>query len=117
MALHNRLGRMGEELALGFLEAHGYAVLHRNWRNGHSEVDLIALRGGRLRFVEVKLRSSHRYGRPEQSIGEKKIAFILRAAEAYLDSHPNHTDFRIDVLAITLNKNGPPDFLLIEDVY
>jgi len=117
MALHNRLGRLGEELALDFLQARGYTILHRNWRYGHSEVDLIALCAGRLRFVEVKLRSSHRYGRPEQSIGGKKIAFILRAAEAYLEVHPGHTDFRIDVLAITLSKTGPPDYLLIEDVY
>lgn len=117
MALHTELGKKGEELAADFLSSKGYVVLHRNWRHGRSEVDLIALYQKRLHFIEVKTRSTPAFGPPEQNVHPKKIGFLLRAAAAFVARHPHYHDFRIDVLSICFQPDGKPDFFLIEDVY
>jgi putative endonuclease len=117
MAQHTELGKTGEELAVRYLSAQGYEILHRNWRCRRSEIDIIALYKGCLHFIEVKLRSSDVFGRPEKSVHARKIGFLLRGAEAFLVQYPHYKDFRIDVLSIRLYKDRPPEFFLIEDVY
>ena len=58
MAVHNQLGKKGEDMAEAYLLQIGYQVLHRNWRHSHYEIDIIAIKNEVLHFVEVKLRSS-----------------------------------------------------------
>ena len=58
MALHNKLGAKGEELAADYLQKLGYNILHKNWRHSHYEIDIIAEKGNKLHFIEVKIRSS-----------------------------------------------------------
>jgi putative endonuclease len=43
MAVHNQLGKKGEEMAEAYLLQQGYQVLHRNWRHSHYEIDIIAI--------------------------------------------------------------------------
>lgn len=116
MALHTELGRKGEQWACGWLVRQGFKVVARNWRSQRLEIDIVALRAGRLHFVEVKLRSSQRYGFPEQNITAHKLRTLRSAAEAYLRQHEDHTDFQIDVLSITLHHDRP-QFYWISDVY
>ena len=52
----DRLGRSGERLAADYLKTRGYRLVDRNVRRREGEVDLVALQGGTLVFVEVKLR-------------------------------------------------------------
>lgn len=117
MAVHNQLGREGEEMAAFFLGQNGYVVLHRNWRHGQLEVDLIALKDDVLHFVEVKLRRTDRYGYPEESVGKQKLRFLMRAADQYLYLHPQYKKICFDILAITAPKGTEPQFFFIEDVY
>ena len=56
MADHNYLGRWGENIARELLISKGYAILDSNWRSGHYEIDVIAQRGNRVVFAEVKTR-------------------------------------------------------------
>ena len=56
MAGHNEFGIRGEEVAVAHLIGKGYSIVERNWRCGHKEVDIIAMKASELVFVEVKTR-------------------------------------------------------------
>ena len=104
-------------MAVDYLIAHGYTILHRNWRFKSWEVDIIANKGKFLHFIEIKTRSSSAYGKPEESISKKKIDNLMNAAEEYQYQNPQWKFIQFDVLAITLRYNGPAEFYMIEDVY
>lgn len=116
MAAHNQLGQKGEMLAEDYFRCKGYAILHRNWRHRHLEVDLIATKGKLLHFIEVKIRSTQKYGMPEESVTRKKLLFLMKAADAFLLLNPQYKLIQFDILAITLTANEP-EYFLIEDVY
>jgi putative endonuclease len=65
MALHNEIGKIGEEIALKFLKNAGYEVLELNWRFRKLEIDIIAKEGDILIAVEVKTRKSDEFGSPD----------------------------------------------------
>ena len=117
MAYHNKLGNRGEALAADFLAQQGYTVLHRNWRHSHYEIDIIALKEKVLHFVEVKMRTSKRYGLPEEAVTKKKFQSLLQAADEFLHQHPQYRHVQYDIIAITALKDAAPEYFLIEDVY
>jgi len=114
---HIRTGEKGEALAADWLTRQGYQILHRNWRHGRYEVDIIAGKADTIHIIEVKTRKSNAYGPPEQSVNRKKIEHLLQAATGWLLNHPGHTSIQYDVLAITLRKDADPEYFLFEDVY
>ena len=116
MAQHNQTGKDGEELAITYLVNNGYSILHKNWRHGNWEVDVIASKQKRLHIIEVKTRTSDRYGFPEDSIDQKKMQYLINAAEEYMYQHPEWLQLQFDILAITL-RNNTAAYFLIEDVY
>ena len=95
-----RVGRWGEQAAAEYLEKQGYQILARNFRAGRGEVDIIARQKNVLVFVEVKARSSNRYGYPEHSVTPRKRQNILSAAEKYIFEHPEFQTWRVDVIAV-----------------
>ncbi|MDR3713042.1 MAG: YraN family protein [Puia sp.] len=109
MSDHNNLGGRGEELAAEWLIGHGYRIVHRNWRQGRYEVDIIACRKNILHFIEVKTRSSHLFGLPEENISSKKIRNMMKAASAFLYRHPLWKKVQYDVLAISGPAAGKND--------
>jgi putative endonuclease len=117
MARHIKLGQAGEQMAENYLKDRGYEILHRNWRHSHYEIDLIALKSDVLHFVEVKIRSSKKYGFPEESVTKKKFHFLQNAADEFLFLHPQYRHVQYDVLAINVYKNSAAEYFLIEDVY
>ena len=117
MALHNTLGKTGEDLAAAYLEERGYQLLHRNWRHSHYEIDIIALKENTLHFIEVKMRSSKQYGFPEEAVTKKKFQSLLNAADEFLHQHPQYRHVQYDILAINQYRHQPPAYFLIEDVY
>jgi putative endonuclease len=72
MADHNDLGKLGEELAVEFLEKNGYSILETNWTFQKAEVDIIAKKENILAVVEVKTRSSIDFGLPQDFVKPKK---------------------------------------------
>jgi putative endonuclease len=95
------IGQWGEAIASEYLSDHGYSILDRNARTPHGEIDLVARQGMVTVFIEVKTRTSNRFGPPESAITEKKRSHMLAASQAYLQMHPElHGDCRIDVIAI-----------------
>jgi putative endonuclease len=117
MALHNQLGKQGEELAEKYLLLHGYEILHRNWRHSHYEIDIIAKKNGIIHFLEVKLRSSKTFGFPEESVNRKKFKFLLQAADEFLFRNQQYRHVQYDVLSINISTDKEPELFLIEDVY
>lgn len=117
MADHNELGKEGEEMAAKWLAAHGYTLLHRNWRHSYHEIDIIASKGKFLHFVEVKARKASPLGNPEDSVTKKKFKHLQKAADEYLHQHPGHPWIQYDILAVTLLPGGEAEYFLIEDVF
>ncbi len=114
------LGKNGEEHAVQHLESNGYHVLHQNWRAGRTgEIDLIALTpdSTTLVFIEVKTRSSARYGHPIESVTPAKQLKILRVAEHYLHECPFAGDIRFDVVSILLKEASQPELSHIENAF
>jgi putative endonuclease len=106
------LGKKGEDLALQCILKKGYTLLERNWRYRHKEVDIIAMDGHDLVFVEVKTRSSECYGTPEEAVDQKKQQYLTAAAEAYIRTRNMDTDIRFDVVSIMLK----PDYQSIDHI-
>ena len=68
MAEHNELGKLGEELAVDFLQKNGYEILETNWVFQKAEIDIIAQKDNILVAVEVKTRSSIDFGLPQDFV-------------------------------------------------
>jgi putative endonuclease len=117
LSKHQGTGKKGEALAISYLEANGFGILHQNWRYGRYEVDVIAHKENVLHFIEVKTRSTSVFGRPEESVGEKKINNLMNASEEFQFRHPEWKRVQYDVLSIQLHNNGEPEYFFIEDVY
>jgi putative endonuclease len=101
------LGAWGEETAARFLIDKGYRILDRNWHAAHGELDLVAVDGETLVFVEVKARRRHEFGWPEEAVTPAKQARLRKTAWAYLQDHEQvESDFRFDVVAIDQGPAG-----------
>ncbi|GAB1252918.1 hypothetical protein Defa_04050 [Desulfovibrio sp. TH_2024_36128] len=81
-AAHLRLGSAGEDAAAELLTGAGCTLLARNWRQARLELDMVCLDGDTIVFVEVKTRSSERYGGPAYAVGLSKQRVLCRAARA-----------------------------------
>ncbi len=100
---------MGEKLAREHLERAGYTILQTNYRSPDGEVDLIARHRDCLVFVEVKARRGTGFGLPEEAVTEAKKAKLVMVAEHYIQNHaPSIQDWRIDVVAIELDRQNRP---------
>jgi putative endonuclease len=117
MALHNELGKLGEELAAKWLTEKGYTILHKNWKWGQNEIDVIATRGKFLYFIEVKTRNHGPIGYPEDSVSRQKFKCMQRVANGFLTCYPNYPWIEYQILSITIYKDGRREYFLIEDVY
>ena len=104
MAEHNDLGKVGEHLALEYLEKEGYAILETNWRYGKNEVDIIAYLEGIIVFVEVKTRTSTDYGNPEDAVDIKKQRIYIRMANHYVIKQNRSEEVRFDIISIVFNN-------------
>lgn len=117
MAQHHEVGKSGENMAATWLEENGYRILDRNWKLGHLEIDLIAAKGEWLHFIEVKTRSSRKWGGPEDSVDLKKFNRWRNAAQGYLYQHRKYRWIQFDIIAITLGGSAQFQLELFEDVY
>lgn len=99
---HLLLGRTGESIAEIVMLANGYTIIDKNWRIGHLELDLICEKGEEVIFVEVKTRSSAKFGGPSGAITPRKTAKLIKAASAWLSLNDAwHRPCRFDVICLT----------------
>jgi putative endonuclease len=100
MAEHNELGKLGEELAVEFLEKNGYTILETNWFFNKAEIDIIAQKENILAVVEVKTRSSLDFGLPQEFVKPKKIQLLVKAINEYVIQNDLEVEVRFDIVAI-----------------
>ena len=94
-------GKIGEDIAVRYLEKIGYKILDRNFECKQGEIDIIALDKEEIVFVEVKTRASALYGLPKEAVNIIKKKHIYKSAEFYTYLHNlEDSPIRIDVIEI-----------------
>lgn len=102
------LGNLAEDRAEEFLKRSGYKVLRRNYKTRLGEVDIIAKDKDTLCFVEVKCRSSDRFGKGSEAISVKKQGQVSKAALNFLKEN-NLLDRRARFDVVSLDSLGPEE--------
>jgi putative endonuclease len=107
-----RLGRTAEDLVAARLGEAGWEIVERNARTRHGELDLVALDGRTLVFVEVKAgRSGSAFGpeRPVLSVDRRKQQRVRRLATAWMGERrdlPRYDEIRFDAIGVTYDHAG-----------
>lgn len=117
MALHNDFGHWGEEVAADYLRSQGYTILHRNYRVGHRDLDIVALRGDVLAFVEVKTRRENSLVDAELAVDGRKIQSVSIAANSYIKRFNINALIRFDVITVVGSPSGAYCINHIEDAF
>ena len=110
-------GPGAETLALRHLEQAGLRLVERNYRCRGGEIDLVMLDGESLAFVEVRYRSSTRFGRAEETVTTTKQGRLVTAASHYLQRHAVTRPARFDVVAIHPASGGKHAVEWIRDAF
>ncbi|MFN7100636.1 MAG: YraN family protein [Flavobacterium sp.] len=106
MAEHNELGKLGEEMAVEFLQKEGYTILQTNYTFQKAEIDILAEKAAVLAVVEVKTRSSLDFGLPQDFVKPKKIQLLVKAVDAFVTQNDLDLEVRFDIIAIHKNDKS-----------
>ena len=108
--LRRWLGNRGERTAERYLASQGMRILARSFRTRRGEIDLVALDGPQVVFVEVKTRVDHRTGHPAEAVGPAKQEKLTELALEFLKKHRLlDRSARFDVVAVTWpDSSGEP---------
>ncbi|ADG82872.1 hypothetical protein Tfer_1670 [Thermincola ferriacetica] len=103
------LGRKGEELAAEYLQRKGFRIIKQNYRCFFGEIDIVAVDKEYLVFVEVRTKSSAKFGTHAESITSRKIQKIRRVAECFLTCFPEQVNrkMRFDFVGVNLKSDKP----------
>lgn len=106
MYVRHEIGKIGEDLAVKFLEKIGYKIIERNFECRQGEIDIISIDKEEIVFIEVKTRTNIKYGRPIDAVNTIKQKHLIRAVEYYLYSkHLENKFIRIDVMEVYIYKH------------
>ena len=101
------IGDLGENLAVKYLINKNYLILAKKYyiRGGEIDITVQDSKTKEIVFVEVKTRSSNKYGYPEQAVNEQRRLRLNKAAQRYLidNNYKFDQNYRFDVIAIELN--------------
>ncbi len=112
------LGRRGEAFAVQYLRGLGYRIIRKNFRLKVGEIDIIASEGDYVVFVEVKTRSSLKFGHPSEAVTYRKQQQIIRTALMYMSQNNLHeAPIRFDVVAVMMEKGKEPRAELIRNAF
>ena len=111
------IGKRGETLAISFLKKNGYRIIESNFRCRYGEIDIIAQDGKTVAFIEVKTKTSNRFGSPTQAIDSRKQRQVSKTALAYI-SQKRLTNYsaRFDVVGINI-KGSNSEIELIKNAF
>ena len=117
MSKHSKIGIKGEQIAANFLLNKGYSILHRNWRSGKKEIDIIAQKDDVVVIVEIKTRTNFDFGFPEEAVTRNKQAFLKSAAAAFIDSNPQYPIIRFDIISILMDESIVKEIVHFEEAF
>ena len=102
--MNKKIGDLGEKLSQKYLLDQGYKILTSNYRTKFGEIDLIVEERGLIIFIEVKTRTSGKFGRPMESVDYRKRETITRVAQYYMVSKGiGDLPIRFDVIEVYMD--------------
>lgn len=107
MSKHNDIGKIGEEIALTYLQNKGFKILATNWKYNNYEIDIIAQIPGYLVIVEVKTRSANDFENPEDAVNIKKQKRLINAANEFIFYRNIKLETRFDIISIVISGDEP----------
>lgn len=113
------IGALGERLAVQHLESLGMTVLERNWRCRYGELDVIALDPAArvVVFVEVKARTTDRFGGVAYAVTPDKVRRLRRLAGLWLTGRSGGwSGVRIDVIGVRFGRTRTPELTHLQAV-
>jgi len=114
---HER-GREGEEIACRLLKKKGYSIIRRNFRSCYGELDLIALKGKTVAFVEVKTRKENSLTPPLEALTRKQVERIKKSAQLFLQEFEgDFEEVRFDLITVELREDGTFKARHLENAY
>ncbi|MFA5932122.1 MAG: YraN family protein [Candidatus Paceibacterota bacterium] len=130
-----KIGEIGENIAVKFLVKHGFSVLDRNYTKKWGEIDIVAEKANKIYFVEVKSvsretlntfipksynDSDERYQhRPEDNMHPWKLKRLSRTIQTYLLSEkvPDEKEWQVDLLVVFIDiKNKKAKIKVVSDI-
>lgn len=106
MQIKDIVGNKGETYACNYLLENGFTIRHCNWRFGHKEVDIVAVKGNVLHIIEVKTRTQGYWEEPKAAVVHRKQKNMIAAAEAYISRYNIFHETQFDVISIVIKNNG-----------
>jgi putative endonuclease len=112
---NKNVGSIGESVAVAFLIRKGFEVVERNYKKPYGEIDIIAKKGGIIRFIEVKTVSRENISkdredsggyRPEELVHSRKLDKISKIAQTYVHENNVQCEYQIDVVGILLDTHN-----------
>jgi len=109
------IGRLGEHIAAEFLRRRGFTIIQANYRRPWGEIDIIAVKGNTVRFVEVKSVSRESRprdisreidNRPEEMVQAHKLKKIARTAMLYMEEMRDEREYQIDVVGVVMDVHA-----------
>jgi len=101
------LGHDGEEDAIAYLRARGWRIEAHRFRLGHHDLDLVIRQGRQVAFVEVKTRTSGRFGSALEALGHRQRRALSKVATVWIERHGRPGDeYRFDLVAVDLTAQG-----------
>ncbi len=101
MYIRHEIGKLGEELAVKYLEKEKYEIIERNFECKQGEIDIIAKDKTELVFIEVKTRTNNIYGTPIEAVNINKTKHLIKTINYYLYLKKLENEYiRIDAIEI-----------------
>ena len=108
-----KIGELGEDLACRFLMKHGFAIMERNYTKKWGEIDIVAEKGWKTYFVEVKSKMADLEAikdidgyRPEENMHPWKLQRLSRVVQTYLSEHESMGDWQFDLLVVFIDSEN-----------
>lgn len=102
---NKQFGALGEKLAVKYLKERKYKILEKNYKNKVGEIDIIALDGSEIAFIEVKTRSAQPYLSGRYSVDKRKQFHIMRAASWYMEVKKTSLQPRFDIIEVEVDRS------------
>lgn len=116
---HNKeVGDSGERIALSYLKKLGFKILETNWKETHTEIDIIATKDKKLHIVEVKSRTTESWEVIGASLTTQKVSALRRGATKYVYRNPKYKEYDMvfDVVAIFFDDERKHKIEFVENI-
>lgn len=105
-------------IACDFLIKKGFRILEKNYKCSIGEIDVVTEKAKRIVFIEVKTRTDHAFGRPEEAVHAEKQRKLIQLAQWYLKSNKKEgSSASFGVVAVTVPPAGEPEIRFIENAF